>query len=67
MVKPNTNAPSLKLPEIVEYRTYVIRLNRRTHSGSWFSTVSKDAIRVFESENYQTLAEALEAASRNMA
>jgi len=44
----------LKMPEVVSHHLFVVDICKRTRTGKWFHTVSKDAIRVHESPEYDS-------------
>lgn len=52
-------------PGVTEHLLYTVRIYRR-ENGKWFSTIAKDAIRVFVSEDVSTKPEAIGLAAKNL-
>lgn len=47
-------------PEIVEHHLFVVNIYKRTSTDKWFHTISKDAMRVAQSQDYDTKQEAID-------
>lgn len=48
----------LESPPVVKHHTYVIHIYRRFADRKWFSTISKDAVRIEESPDFDSREEA---------
>lgn len=52
------HTPKLERPAVVEHSCIVIKVYRRADNLKWFYTVTRDAIREFESQDFDSKKEA---------